>query len=160
MHVAGDEADFSLKRKRVTAIHRIALQSCLLTGVQPGSPQGSPNKKAKKGKISLTRRNIHFSYRYPGSPISRVKADLDAVALLGNVRYPLPAFFIPSNTTDSLIIRHLLIHNLRYPPNCAILQWLRSKMDLHLHQENRRPMPHWQLQHHHLFHLRVPLGPS
>ncbi|PPQ97171.1 hypothetical protein CVT26_000434 [Gymnopilus dilepis] len=76
----GDEADFSLKRKRVTAIHRIALQSCLLTGVQPGSPQGSPNKKAKKG-----------------SPISRVKADLDAVALLGNSHYS------PSTNSQSKI---------------------------------------------------------
>ncbi|KAF8203266.1 hypothetical protein BJ912DRAFT_350274 [Pholiota molesta] len=51
-----DEGDFSLKRKR------------------PGSPQISPNKKAKKGKAS-------------GSPVSRVKADPDSSGLPTNSHY-------------------------------------------------------------------------
>ncbi|KIM48414.1 hypothetical protein M413DRAFT_230934 [Hebeloma cylindrosporum] len=63
---AGDESSFSLKRKR------------------PGSPQVSPNKKAKKGKTLA-------------SPVSRVRADPDLSGLPSN------SHFSPSTSSQSKI---------------------------------------------------------
>ncbi|KAF5312046.1 hypothetical protein D9619_003346 [Psilocybe cf. subviscida] len=70
---AADESDFSLKRKRL------------------GSPQISPNKKPKKGKVSA-------------SPVSRVRADPDILGLSSNSHYsPLASSQskIPSKLRDS-----------------------------------------------------------
>ncbi|CAA7264718.1 unnamed protein product [Cyclocybe aegerita] len=61
-----DESEFNLKRKR------------------PTSPQISPNKKAKKGKVS-------------GSPVSRVKADPDLSGLPSN------SHFSPSINSQSKV---------------------------------------------------------
>ncbi len=94
---------------------RSASTVCMLTigPSQLGSPQISPNKKAKKGKPSgapfprFLHPPTHSSDYRTGSPVSRVKADPDASGLPSSVRTR-----TRPNPTRSLTSTHIQTHYL------------------------------------------------
>jgi hypothetical protein len=80
---------------------------------QPESPQTSPNKKSKKGKVSGMFSNLLWAIHlivapfFQGSPVARVKADPDSSGLPGNVS--ISPFFKPNHQTFQTSLMALLL---------------------------------------------------